>query len=83
MNEYRRIYRLREAAAALSSRARKSNGNGTPTADSVVQRFGKQAVATGFAWMFSGARLPAAPIVDLALSGAERWLARRAAGGPS
>jgi flavin-dependent dehydrogenase len=83
MNEYRRIFRLREAAAAFRSRAVKSKSNETQAADSVVDRFGKQAVATGFAWMFSGARLPAAPIVDLALKGAERWLSRRAVGRPS
>jgi len=68
MVDYRRIHRLREAGAALSQRGRPraSNGNGS--------RIGKRAVATGFAWMFSGSRLPAARLIDLALAGAERWL---------
>jgi flavin-dependent dehydrogenase len=78
MGEYRRIFRLREAAAALRSRPAAGAGAEPAGAGSYVARLGKQAVATGFAWMFSGARLPAAPIVDLALRGAERWLARRA-----
>jgi flavin-dependent dehydrogenase len=74
IREYRRVYRLREAAAAW--RAAPAT-HARPRAPSRLDRLGRRAVATGFAWMFSGARLPAAPVVDLALRGAERWLARR------
>jgi flavin-dependent dehydrogenase len=70
--DYRRVFRLREAGAALGqrggSRARNGHVNGS------AARLGKRAVATGFAWMFSGSRLPAARLIDLALAGAERWL---------
>jgi flavin-dependent dehydrogenase len=76
MTEYRRVFRLREAAGALRSRPREDAGP-TPADDSRAGRLGKQAVAAGFGWLFSGARLPAAPLVDLALRGAERWLRRR------
>jgi hypothetical protein len=36
-----------------------------------------RAVATGFAWMFSGARLPAPKLIDLALAVGEKWGRRR------
>ena len=92
IGEYRRVFRLREAAAAWRAtpvdRARPSASPPRPepslspgpsAAPSRLDRLGRRAVATGFAWMFSGARLPAPPIVDLALRGAERWLGRRSA----
>jgi flavin-dependent dehydrogenase len=65
--DYRRIHRAREAAASLRRGERAGRG-------SVL---GRRAIATGFAWMFSGARLPAPRLIDLALRGVER-LARRA-----
>jgi flavin-dependent dehydrogenase len=64
--DYHRIYRMREAGSALATRPGAGPG-----------RFGRRAIATGFAWMFSGARLPAPRLIDLALHGAERWRARR------
>jgi hypothetical protein len=36
-----------------------------------------RAIATGFAWMFSGARLPAPKLIDLALAVGEKWGRRR------
>jgi hypothetical protein len=36
-----------------------------------------RAVAAGFAWMFSGAPLPAPALVDAALTVTERWLGNR------
>ena len=56
--DYTRVFRLREA---VRSRPK------TPS------RFARRAVARGFAWMFSGARLPAPQVIDLAL----RFLDRR------
>jgi hypothetical protein len=34
-------------------------------------------VARGFAWMFSGARLPAPRLIDAALAVTEAWTKRR------
>jgi hypothetical protein len=92
IDEYRRLARLRQAAAAalrprsspasprtplgraeLRPRASLSSSSPSPLA-----RLSSRAIATGFAWMFSGGRLPAAGLIDLALAGAERWLGRRA-----
>jgi hypothetical protein len=41
-----------------------------------VSRLGRRALATGFAWMFSGAKVPAPRLVDLALSVANKckWM---------
>jgi hypothetical protein len=69
IEDYRRVFRLREAAGAL--RGGHTPGPGTS--------LGRRAVARGFAWMFSGARFPAPRLVDLALAGVERW-ARRGRG---
>ena len=80
ISEYQRVFRLREAAAVWrrrSARHARSEAISTAASNAPLARLGRRAVATGFAWMFSGARLPAAPVVDLALSGAERWFARR------
>ncbi|HXT96392.1 MAG TPA: NAD(P)/FAD-dependent oxidoreductase [Polyangia bacterium] len=65
--DYRRVFRLREAAAALGGRGGRRSGGG-PGA-----RLGRRAVSGGFAWMFSGARLPAPRLVDAGLALAERW----------
>jgi menaquinone-9 beta-reductase len=66
LEDYRRVFRLREAAGALGGRS-------TSTGGGPGSRLGRRAVARGFAWMFSGARLPAPRVVDAALALAERW----------
>jgi menaquinone-9 beta-reductase len=70
--DYRRIFRIREVAAR-----RVASRNGSPGGRAIplraLERAGGRAVATGFAWMFSGARLPAPRVVDLVLAGAERF----------
>ena len=79
LSDYRRLHRLREAGSALG---RRRNGSGEPDGERngqrngarPVARLGKRAVASTFAWLFSGARLPAPRLIDLALAGAERWL---------
>ena len=90
--DYRRVYRLREAAARLLSPGGDKEGAPTPAAGNgapngtgaapdgaggPLDRLSRWAVARGFAWMFSGARMPAPGVIDLALTGAERWLVRR------
>jgi flavin-dependent dehydrogenase len=67
IEDYRRVFRLREAAAALAHRPDTGGG------ETAGARLGRRAVSTGFAWMFSGARLPAPRLVDLGLTAAERW----------
>ncbi|HVY36756.1 MAG TPA: FAD-dependent monooxygenase [Polyangia bacterium] len=73
IQDYRRVYRAVQAAASFVRRApgpsAARDGGGT--------RFARQAVARGFAWMFSGARLPAPRLVDAALAAAETWTKRR------
>jgi flavin-dependent dehydrogenase len=89
--DYRRVFRLREAAVALRDRPRPaggkngSQGNGSHGRKgltgrlealrgiSAISRAGRHAVSSGFAWMFSGARLPAPKLIDLALAVADRW----------
>jgi flavin-dependent dehydrogenase len=66
--DYRRVFRLREAAGALGGRPSSSSGGARQGS-----RFARRAVARGFAWMFSGARLPAPRFVDAGLALAERW----------
>jgi menaquinone-9 beta-reductase len=82
--DYRRLHRLREAGGALVKRARpRASSNGAAMASRgsrLGPRLGRRAVATGFAWMFSGARLPAPRLIDLALAGAERWLGGQGTG---
>ena len=80
--DYRRIHRVRVAVSALrrpGSGAGGANGsNGSNGAGhrgrlrEGASRLTARAIATGFAWMFSGARLPAPRLVDLALSTHER-----------
>lgn len=60
LRDYRRTHRVVEAARRLKNKA-KSNGNGGGKG-----RFDR-AVARGFAWMFSGARLPAPKVIDFVL----------------
>jgi menaquinone-9 beta-reductase len=78
--DYHRIHRMRGAGIALRARR---NGSGDGAANAAngrpTSRLAARAVATTFAWMFSGARLPVPRVLDLALTGTERWLDRRAA----
>jgi menaquinone-9 beta-reductase len=81
MEDYRRIFRLRQAAIALRrrrSRARATDDSSASGASAGLSGSGlrRRAVATGFAWMFSGAQLPAPRLVDLGLAVADKWLAR-------
>ena len=58
IEEYRRTHRLIEAARRM-----KRNGAGNAKSSGVADRF----VARGFAWMFSGSRMPAPKLVDFIL----------------
>ena len=87
MEDYRRIFEGREAVAALGRRFGSKTGGGGGSGGALkttaaktrasAARLGHGAVATGFAWMFSGARVPAPRIVDMALNVVHRWI-----GGP-
>jgi flavin-dependent dehydrogenase len=61
--DYRRVHRLAAAASRLKrrARARPSRSSGLPA------RVGRYAVARGFGWMFSGAKLPVPRLLDRAL----------------
>ena len=61
IDEYRRTYRVLELARTMRKRRRNGSGNGSGTG-----RFDRT-VARGFAWLFSGARLPAPRLIDLVL----------------
>jgi flavin-dependent dehydrogenase len=61
IEEYRRTYRLVEAARRLKRRSNGASNGGKKTGR--ADRF----VARGFAWMFSGSRLPAPKLVDFVL----------------
>ena len=69
-------HRLRETAAAFArpSAPARRDGGGARRARArrllSAPRLRGRAVATGFAWMFSGARLPAPALIDLALASA-------------
>jgi menaquinone-9 beta-reductase len=81
LRDYHRLFRVVRVAAALRGRRRRraSVRRAGIERRAVVNR----AVMNGFAWMFSGARLPGARLIDAALSGAERWLGGAAANGGS
>jgi flavin-dependent dehydrogenase len=68
MSEYRRVFRLRRAATSLTRGSSSSVGVGGR---------GGGLVATGFAWMFSGKRLPVPWLIDAALAGADWWTEHR------
>jgi flavin-dependent dehydrogenase len=72
--DYTRVYRLRELAAAVRGLGRKRPASTPPppSTSPPTPRGIDRAVATGFAWMFSGARLPAPRLFDLLLAGADR-----------
>ncbi|HEY5090052.1 MAG TPA: NAD(P)/FAD-dependent oxidoreductase [Polyangia bacterium] len=63
--DYRRVFRLRQAASALRGRPAREGA--------AIGAARRRAIASGFAWMFSGARLPAPKLIDLALAVADRW----------
>ncbi|HEY5923936.1 MAG TPA: NAD(P)/FAD-dependent oxidoreductase [Kofleriaceae bacterium] len=63
LQDYRRTYRVIEAARRLKNR----NGNGKPKRNGTGASRTDRLVARGFAWMFSGARLPAPKLVDFVL----------------
>jgi flavin-dependent dehydrogenase len=75
MADYRRVFRLREAAGSVRRRF-SSSAPAQPTSHrrDAVARTARRAVTSGFAWLFSGARLPAPRLIDLALAGADWWL---------
>jgi flavin-dependent dehydrogenase len=56
LDDYRRVYRLLELARKLP---RKQGGKPGPLS--------RKAMARGFAWMFSGARLPAPRLIDVVM----------------
>ena len=57
--DFRRVHGLLE----LARKARKPAANGTPTSKP-PGKLGRRAMAQGFAWMFSGARLPMPRLID-------------------
>jgi len=59
IEDYRRVHRLVAAASKLKRAA--STSSGSPS------RIGRYAVARGFGWMFSGAKLPMPRLLDRAL----------------
>ena len=73
--DYRRVFRLREAA----SRLRRRFSHALATAPGSVRmgplsRTSGYGVSKAFAWMFSGARLPAPGLIDFALDRTSAWL---------
>jgi menaquinone-9 beta-reductase len=74
IEEYRRTYRVIEAARRMRSGKAKANGNGNGkrSGGGLADRF----VARGFAWMFSGSPLPASRLVDFVLDRVDRRVAR-------
>ncbi|MGE5183209.1 MAG: NAD(P)/FAD-dependent oxidoreductase [Acidobacteriota bacterium] len=58
--DYRRVHRLVAAASKVKDRAAAAPSR-------LTARLGRYVVARGFAWMFSGARLPAPRVVDRVL----------------
>jgi len=75
--DYRRVFRLREAASVLRQRfSRTSPSRPKAATSSFLSRKSRHAVSTGFAWLFSGARMPVPRLLDVALDGADWWLSR-------
>jgi flavin-dependent dehydrogenase len=78
--DYQRVFRLRETASSLRRRfSHASPARSTSPSNSFLSRGSKHAVSKGFAWMFSGARLPAPRFIDVALDGADWWVGRQRA----
>jgi flavin-dependent dehydrogenase len=63
--DYRRVYRVVEAARAM--RRKRPSGGASAGGGTRSRALADQAVARGFAWLFSGAKLPAARVVDFML----------------
>jgi flavin-dependent dehydrogenase len=75
--DYQRVFRLRETAGALRRRFSRSAPERPPApTNDLLARTSRYAVSRGFAWMFSGARLPAPRLVDFALDRADTLLGR-------
>jgi flavin-dependent dehydrogenase len=76
--DYRRVFRLREAALAMLRRSSEAASKAAAAPASAGPKSGSRvrgrAVATGFAWMFSGAPLPVPGLLDAALAVTEKWL---------
>jgi flavin-dependent dehydrogenase len=68
--DYRRLFRLKELAAAVRPTDVWAARSGS--------RLRRRAICRGFARMFSGAPLPAPRLFDLGLAGAEAWQRHRA-----
>jgi flavin-dependent dehydrogenase len=80
--DYRRVFRLREAAGALRQRlAPARSERSTSVLGGLLARKTRHAVGRGFAWMFSGAPLPAPQLIDFALDRGEALLGRRGGAG--
>jgi len=78
--DYRRVFRLREAASALRQRfARTSLSWPVAPSQSFLSRQSRHAVSAGFAWLFSGKPVPAPRLMDVALDGADLWVSRNRA----
>jgi menaquinone-9 beta-reductase len=77
LGDYQRVYRLRETAGALRRRFSQSSST-RPTSPSsrFLARKSRHAISRGFAWMFSGSRLPAPHFIDFALDRVDAWLGR-------
>jgi flavin-dependent dehydrogenase len=74
MEDYRRIFRLCEVAGSLRRRfSSPSLQRPFLRRGGSISRVARGVVTSGFAWMFSGARLPAPWLFDLLLAGADRW----------
>jgi len=82
--DYRRLSRLTRAIAGRRGRRGPSFDRAPRSTPMPLRswpaRLGQRTLMNGFAWMFSGARLPAPKIFDVGLDGLERWLARGAGG---
>jgi flavin-dependent dehydrogenase len=79
--DYTRVARMRQAVVSRGAHARAPKAAPAATSATTLgasrgARLGQRAVARGFAWMFSGARLPAPRLVDFALGLAE-WDGQR------
>jgi flavin-dependent dehydrogenase len=76
--DYQRLFRVLALARSLG---RTDSAPASPPSDGPAARLGRRAVARGFAWLFSGDPIPAAPLVDAALGAADAaartWMKRR------
>jgi len=78
--DYQRVFRLREAGSLLRRRySRSSPTRSSAPTNGFLSRKSRHAVSAGFAWLFSGSRLPAPRLIDVALNGADWWLGRNRA----